>query len=188
MDYDFPQFMRRLSDNEAENEEFANIVLSKYWNALLDKEDKPFGEYMKDLKALYPKFEVQIDAFDHRYQEIMTGEIPGMREVLSDLKQRDYKLYGLTNWSSKVYATIEAYDIFKLLDGYVISSEEHALKPNPEIYLCLLERFHLNPEECIFTDDREENVEGGRAVGIEGIVFKNAEQFAKELNHMLRDE
>lgn len=187
VNYDFPQFLNKLFDNQEELEKFANVVLSKHWNSLLDKEDKPFSEYMMDLKQLYPQYTEQFDAFDHRFQEIILGEVPGMYEILADLKQRGYKLYGLTNWSSKVYDTINSYEIFKLLEGQVISSEEHLLKPYPEIYQVLLDRFHLNPSETIFTDDREENIVGGQAVGIDGIVFQNAEQFSRELEKKLSE-
>lgn len=185
VNYDFQQFLNKLFDNQAELEMFAKVVLSKQWNSLLDKEDKPFGEYMEDLKKLYPQYVDQFDAFNYRFQEIILGEVPGMYEVLADLKCRGYKLYGLTNWSSKVYDTINSYEIFKLLDGQVISSEEHLLKPYPEIYQVLLDRFQLKPEETLFTDDRAENIEGGRAVGIDGIVFQNTQQFSQELEEKL---
>lgn len=181
VDFDFPQFMRRIFDDPVDMAEFSTLILSKEWNAILDKEDKPFGEYMQDLKNMYPQYEKYIEAFDSRYQEIMTGEIAGMYEVLNELKWRGFKLYGLTNWCSKVYDTINSYEIFKLLDGRVISSEEHLLKPYPEIYQCLLERFQLKAEECVFTDDKEENILGAKSVGIDGIVFQNALQFKRDL-------
>ena len=76
---------------------------------------------------------------------------------------------------------MEQYDIFNLLDGYIISSEVHKIKPEPGIYQCLFDRFSLKPEECVFADDKEENVEASRKEGMPAIVFKNAEQFEAEL-------
>ena len=84
-----------------------------------------------------------------------------------------------------VHITMAQYEIFKLLDGQVISSEEHFIKPEPEIYERLFARFNLKPEECVFTDDRPENIEGGRALGMEGIVFQNAEQYERELREII---
>jgi len=181
VDYDFQQFLAKLFGDSPDLIDFSTIVLSKKWNEIFDKEDKPFGEYIQDLKQLYPKYETYIDAFDKRYQEIMTGEIPGMREVLIDLKQRGFKLYGLTNWCSKVYEMMDKHDIFKLLDGRVISCEEHLIKPDPAIYYRMLEKLNLIANECVFTDDRPENIAGAEACGIHGIVFKNAQQFTREL-------
>lgn len=185
VDYDFKQFIDKIIPNESDRHKFSCLVLSPYWNNIFDKEDKPFGTYIQELKAQFPSFEPYIDAFDKRYQEIMTGEVPGMREVLTDLKQRGYKLYGLTNWCSKVYEVMNTYPIFKLLDGQVISCEEHIIKPDAAIYHRLLEKLNLKADECVFTDDREVNIIGATACGIKGIVFHNAEQFKQELNTLL---
>ena len=115
----------------------------------------------------------------------MTGEIEGMRALLTSLKAEGYSLYGLTNWCSKVHHTMRQFEIFKLLDGRVISSEEHMVKPNADIYITLLQRYSLKPEECLFTDDRAENIAAAEALGIQGIVFHNAEQFERELRERI---
>ena len=111
----------------------------------------------------------------------MTKEIDGMGDLLRRLKAEGYKLYGLTNWCSKVHITISQFDIFTLLDGWVISSEEKVVKPEPEIYQRLFDRYGLEPSECVFTDDREENIEGARRMGMDGIVFVDAKQYEEEL-------
>ena len=80
---------------------------------------------------------------------------------------------------------MQQFEIFRLLDGQIISSEEHVIKPEPEIYKILFERFGLKPEESVFTDDRAENIAGGRAMGMEGIVFENAEQYERELRTII---
>ena len=83
---------------------------------------------------------------------------------------------------------MQQFPIFQLLDGYIISSEEHVIKPEAAIYQRLFQRFQLKPEECIFTDDRAENIEGGRAVGMEGIVFTDAPQYERELRVLLESQ
>ncbi len=132
------------------------------------------------------EFEAEIRNFNDRYSEIVTNEVEGMYDLLTRLKSEGYKLYGLTNWCSKVYLTMAQVPIFKLLDGQIISSEEHVIKPEPEIYQRLFTRFNLKPEECIFTDDRAENIEGGRRLGMDGIVFKDAKQYERELKELLK--
>ena len=108
-----------------------------------------------------------------------------MFDLLTQLKAEGYKLYGLTNWCSKVHLTMTQFPIFKLLDGQIISSEEKVIKPEPEIYQRLFTKFNLKPEECIFTDDRVENIEGGSRLGMDGIVFKDAKQYERELREYL---
>ena len=56
------------------------------------------------------------------------------------------------------------------MSGGVISYEIKKLKPYPEIYQHLLQKYNLIPEECLFFDDRAENTEGARKQGIHAIT------------------
>ena len=47
------------------------------------------------------------------------------------------------------------------------------VKPQPEIYRLLFEKFSLVPEECFFVDDSPANVEGAGFCGMAGAVFNN---------------
>ena len=114
--------------------------------------------------------------YDTHYQEMIHGEIEGMYDLLNELKDKGHSLFGLTNWSYKVYDVIKKYPIFSLLDGMVISSEVHLLKPDVRIYQCLMGKYGLKAEECVFIDDRKENVEAARSIKMQGIVFVDALQ------------
>ncbi|MDP9341714.1 MAG: HAD family phosphatase [Actinomycetota bacterium] len=63
----------------------------------------------------------------------------------------------------------------ELYDQVVISGEVGARKPEPPIYLLTAERLRVAAEQCVFVDDLLQNVEGARAVGMEGIVHRSAE-------------
>ena len=68
-----------------------------------------------------------------------------------------------------------------LFEGIVVSADLHIIKPDERIYRYLLERYGLNPGETLFIDDRLENVEGARKVGIQAEVFQNNfEQIVKK--------
>lgn len=185
VDYDFEEYFRRQIPDAERCKAFIPILQNEHVQNMLDREEKPFEEAMQDLIDRHKDFEQEMREFMEHYPEIVKGEMPGMRELLMKLKNEGFMLYGLTNWCCKVRITMEQYAIFKLLDGQIISSEEHFIKPEPEIYKRLFERFNLKPEECIFTDDRIENVEGGRALGMEGIVFENANQYERELRQLI---
>ncbi len=98
--------------------------------------------------------------------------VDGTYEQLISLKERGFKLYMLTNASLKIHKYRQNSPAFDLMDGIVVSSEEHLLKPEPGIYLRLLEKFGLNADECLFFDDVEINVETAEKLGIHGHVFK----------------
>ena len=187
VDYDFEAFFRKYIPDTERCKAFTPILYNEDIQKLLDREATPFNEIMKKIIEQHPSFEKEIRMFNDYYTEIVTEEIEGMRDLLTRLKEEGYKLYGLTNWCSKVYQTIEQFEIFKLLDGYIISSEEKVIKPEPEIYQRLFDKFNLQPDECIFTDDKEENIVGGKQLGMKGIVFKNAMQYEQELRQMISD-
>ncbi|NCU19278.1 HAD family phosphatase, partial [Candidatus Falkowbacteria bacterium] len=59
----------------------------------------------------------------------------------------------------------------ELFDGMIFSAEESCVKPNPEIYRRLFERYSLKPEESFFVDDVAANIEGGEKLGMRGYRF-----------------
>ena len=186
VDYDFEAFFRKYVPDTKRCQAFIPVLYNEELQQLLDREEQPFEVIMEEWIEKNKEFEAEIRNFNDRYSEIVTNEVEGMYDLLTQLKSEGYKLYGLTNWCSKVYLTMAQFPIFKLLDGQVISSEEHVIKPEPEIYQRLFTRFNLKPEECIFTDDRAENIEGGRRLGMDGIVFKDAKQYERELKELLK--
>lgn len=56
-------------------------------------------------------------------------------------------------------------------DKIFVSYELGLLKPNKAIYQSVLEKLNAKPEEVIFIDDKRENVEAAKSLGINGIVF-----------------
>lgn len=186
IDYDFSLTANRFFQNSEDGEEFFRIFSEPKFIEKCDLEFEPFDEIIDEAKIQYPQYAEALQLFTVHYADFVTGEIPGMKELLTRLKNEGFKLYGLTNWCSKIRKIMEIYDIFDLLDGSIISAEEHLIKPDPAIYLRLCEKFHLNPSECLFTDDKSENIEGAKKVGMQGIVFVSAEQYEKELREKIQ--
>ena len=65
--------------------------------------------------------------------------------------------------------------------GAIFSYQVKCIKPEAEIYQLLLDRYHLVPQECVFIDDRPENIEAAEKLGITGIQFQNQEQAKSRL-------
>ena len=106
---------------------------------------------------------------------MMGDELPGMRKLLQDLKAHGYRLLGLTNWSTETFCQVRhRYPIFDILDGMLVSGEERLTKPSPAIFRRMIEKFSLDPSECVFIDDNQANVEGSAAAGIPAILFPGA--------------
>lgn len=159
-----------------------NITPQDFYDRL-DRGDD-FAQCIRDLQAIHPDFAKEIALYDTRYHDMVGDALPGMTELLKELKERGCGLYGLTNWSYKVYAVLDRVPIFRLLDGKVISSEEHLIKPDLRIYQCLIDRYHLKPSDCIFVDDKQTNVDAAKAVGMNALLFTGSEQLRNDLLQM----
>ena len=90
----------------------------------------------------------------------------------SQAKKDGYKVFVLSNASDLFYVYFPKFLPLSFFDGVFVSSDYLMLKPDIEIYNAFLEKYGLVADECMFVDDREENVEGARKAGMNGFVFK----------------
>lgn len=185
VDYDFARVISTFFNDITRADEFCRIFTSNEFLDRCDKEDIPFQEIIDDMKQQYPQFAEEAQMFADHYVDYVTNEVAGMRELLIEMHNRGFKLYGLTNWCSKVHDVMKKFDIFELLDGRIISSEEHLIKPDVAIYQRLCEKYDVLPEECVFADDKVVNVVGAISAGMKGIIFQNAKQYKRELEALL---
>jgi len=112
---------------------------------------------------------------------IFTGEVPGMKEMLRELKA-DFFLVALTNTIEAHWAfLLKTYEILNLFDGYIVSYIEGLAKPDPAIYQRVVDRYCDGRLPCFHTDDTPEYVEAARRMGWRSEVFRNALQFKNEV-------
>jgi HAD superfamily hydrolase (TIGR01509 family) len=88
----------------------------------------------------------------------------------------------LSNDSVELRPKLERLALVDLFDPLVISAEIGAMKPDPVAYRTVLERAGCTPDDAVFIDDRPENVEGARRVGIEGVHYTPGLDLADWLN------
>lgn len=120
---------------------------------------------------------------DH-YGDALPRMLPGMEQLLRDLKAAGYGIWGLTNWSHEtIHIAFDKYpQLSELLDGTVVSGVEKMHKPNADIYELALSRFNIKPESSVFFDDTAKNVTGAQAVGMHAFRFTAAEQARADLS------
>ena len=107
--------------------------------------------------------------------------------LVGDLKAAGYRLYVLSNMSREFIDFLRKMPVYRCFDGEVISCEEQVVKPEPEIYRRLLDRYSLDPAETLFIDDRPVNLEAARTFGISTFLFRHreAQRSCDELRKML---
>ncbi len=92
-------------------------------------------------------------------------------EFMKELKKRGYHLYGLSNTGMRFANYVKNSKWDQNFEGYVFSAQEKIMKPDDRIYQLLLNRYNLHPNECLFVDDRQENIDAAKRNGMNGFTF-----------------
>lgn len=131
-----------------------------------------------------PAWRTQITDLFARADEMPVAR-PLVWEQVYRLKDRGYKIYLLSNYSPTLFAChTRIIPFMEEVDGRVISGFIGKVKPDPEVYLYLLKKYQLKAEECIFFDDRPQNIEGARKAGIQGVCTPTAESVVQQMKRL----
>jgi putative hydrolase of the HAD superfamily len=107
---------------------------------------------------------------------------PVMMEWVQALKSRGLKTAVLSNMPIEISNYMRKHaPWFRDFDYVCFSAEVQLAKPEAAIFYACLEVVRSRPEECLFIDDRAENVEGARALGLQALKFVSVEQLAAEV-------
>lgn len=108
---------------------------------------------------------------------------------IQDLKSRGYQVLVLSNFGEKpLKDCADAMDFLPYTDGGILSYREKLIKPDPAIYQRLFEKYNLIPNECVFIDDLEKNIEAAKKEGMQGIVFVSKQQAMEDLEKLLQEK
>ena len=146
---------------------------------------RPFDDIVEDYVLKYPADEEHIRyVFGHL--ERMPIPRPVIWDKMRRLKEKGYRIYLLSNYSERMLRKhTEGLPFYDHIDGAVISYKVHQLKPHKEIYESLFSKYSLDPAECLFFDDRQDNVDGGRRCGMDGRVIYSEEVLSGYLDRLL---
>ena len=118
-------------------------------------------EYHADLRKC-------IDGWD-----ICMKPLNGAKKFCEFVKSNGFGVYVLSNAHKSFYRYFPRYFDLEFFDGVVVSADVHIVKPDVRIYEHIIEKYNLKAEECLFIDDRADNVEGAIKAGMKAIRFKN---------------
>ncbi len=166
--------VRQMADDEARLKFIEDVDLYA-WHETLDG-GRPFAEAAAELNETFPQYAALIAAWSERFGETISGPVPGVHAIVEALDTRGVPLFAITNFSADFWPPFQASEqaFFARFRGILVSGEEKLLKPDPAIYYRALDRFGLRPDQALFIDDRQINVEGARAVGMHAHLFTDA--------------
>lgn len=105
-------------------------------------------------------------------------------DLIKEIKSKGYNTYILSNAPLDIDDYLTEKNLKKYFNGIVLSAFEKKVKPNEEIYNLILNRFNIKAEESIFIDDRLDNVQSAKNIGIDAFQFdyKDIESLKKYIN------
>lgn len=173
--------VRQIADDDARLR-FVEDVDLWGWHESLDG-GRPFDEASAELSEKFPDYAHLISAWGDRFGETISDPVPGTHAIVDELERRGLPLFAITNFSADFWRPFRQREaaFCSRFKGIIVSGEEKMLKPDPAIYYLALDRFGLKPNEALFIDDREINVEGALAVGMHAHLFTTAEDLRKRL-------
>jgi len=181
LDWDPRYVYRELFDDEAEMERFLKEVCSAEWHEDNDR-GVAYAQSCAALAARHPEYRELIWTWARRTEDMIGGPIEGTVAILGELQAAGVPCYGLTNMEAETYPLRrERYPFLRVLDGVVVSSAEGVIKPDPEIFRRLLERFGLAAGATVMVDDAPRNIDAAARLGMATVRFDSPEQLRAEL-------
>lgn len=181
IDWNPRYFYRSVFNDDKKMEDFLSKCCNSEWIVKMDAGLSVRENIARGQKAC-PQYAEQLALYDEGWHHMFGGAIEGTVEILKDLKKDSTPLYALTNWSAEKFPWAkEHFPFLNLFEGIVVSGEEKLIKPDPEIYKRLLNRYNLNAEDCVFIDDNAANAEAARALGMAAVRFTSPEKLKQEL-------
>lgn len=130
--------------------------------------------YQREILALIPGWAKYVRPIDSSLQ------------MIKELKKQGYGIYILSNIPEDSYVYLkDQTSLFDDIDGGIFSYQVQVIKPDRRIYECLLEKYGLKSEECLFIDDRKENVEMALSLGFSGIHCQDPNDLKEEVRKVL---
>lgn len=167
--FDGRYIMQQFCGSEEDCTLLCSVIYEKWGE--LDKGTIDYDEYREEcLAALPERLADRIHSFFKDWPRYITPKKETLR-FIDELVERNVPVYLLSNAPTYFAEWAGQYEVLKKFSGVVFSAPLKTAKPDPAIYQYLFRTYSLKPEECFFIDDLEKNIEAGKALGMNGIVF-----------------
>lgn len=173
----------KVSAHLPEDEQEKLQGLFSEWNKEWDR--RSFSVLLPETQDAYPQYAAVIQSYaDHWLDAGLGAVMDGTVKIMERLKAKGHRLIAASNFASDTFDWARSsgrLDFVDLFDKMHISGQINIIKPDPAFFETLLTSYDVDPKESIFIDDLQENIDSAKTVGIDGILFTNAENLEQAL-------
>lgn len=151
------------------------------WNHLQDS-GRSWDEGEAEVARTHPHWAKHARAYRANFAESLLGEVTGSIDIIRDLHAGGVPLLGLTNWSRELYPHAPTrFAFLALLDDVIVSGIEGVAKPDPAVFEIVAKRAGIPLARLAFVDDRADNVVAAAELGMDAILFTDADDLRRDL-------
>lgn len=162
-------FVDHLGLSRADAQRLLSEVCSPQWHVEFDR-GRTFGDGVAQLVEAHPAHRDHIEQYAAQWPRMFAGVIDSTVSQLNRLHAAGIRIHALSNYPpQKIRFLYEAFDFMRLFDTVLISGLLRVVKPDPEIFHRLVDS--IGTSDCVFIDDREENVRVAAELGMDVIHF-----------------
>lgn len=182
VDWDPTRLYSQLLNSQEEAERFYREVCTLEWHTHHDR-GMDMRENAARLSAIHPDKTKLIEAWRTNWLDMFHGYVAGVPEVIQALKAQSIPIYALTNFPAEKWdETASAFPVLKSFKDVIISGVEKMVKPDPRIYDLTLTRLGSPPpENVIFFDDRQDNINAAKNAGMTAYLFTDVKSLQSDL-------
>ena len=153
-------------------------------------EDGSFSpaEFHDEIRRIIGR-QVSDEEIDTAFQKFLIG-IPLRRLEALDELHRQFNIYLLSNtnpimWAGEISRNFRqaGKDVDYYFDGICRSYEVGVMKPDSRIFQWVIDRFGIKPEETLFLDDSQRNLEAAARLGFRTLLVDPGSEFAELLGN-----
>jgi putative hydrolase of the HAD superfamily len=176
-------FLRKLLVDRGVQEPAVNEIMAKFMPQFM-RGQLTSSEYWREVSAFTNiRFPQEIDDEFKKWSGLKTEKL--IIELVEKLKLRNYVCGLLTNVISPTYELLKSHGLYDMFDSVVASCEIGMAKPDPEIYEYLLDQLPFLPEEILFIDDKQRNLDAAGSYSICTLLAQSPQQIVNDTKHIL---
>lgn len=151
--------------------ERGDLTISQFWQAVMSDLGQPYDAAKDD--HLWS---------DHYVEDSIINE--GILRLIDQIRDQGIKVVLLSNTHAEHVDLNRHRHIFEHFDVCFFSNEMRARKPEAKAYKYVLNKLGIEPVELVFFDDRPENVDGAKDLGIQAFKYHDSDHVISELKEL----
>ena len=175
VDYKPVDYLGRLFSDKSIINKLNDIIFNSPEWLIMDQGLMTHDEAIEIFCKREPDYKEEIHITMKNSNDIM-HRINDTIRLIPRIRASGHGLYYLSNMQKEFRDhLLKNHEYIKDFDGGVFSCDVNFIKPSPEIYRFLINKYDLVPAECVFFDDVQANVSAAEKEGIKGVLFTTAE-------------